>query len=136
VNTRWNTPSSVQAAPHGNGPAAFMRRFAQDRHVLYVVSIVGLLAIWAFFGCQRQVFQIHAPSPGMVLNELWRNRSTKTSPARLVGPLLVGASIGSDAGLPSVQSSGFPWASSCPDRYINALVKPVFDLIKPMPPIS
>ena len=135
MNTTMEHTISVHAAAHGNGPAAFMRRLLKNRYVLYVVSIVGLLAIWHFSAVSGK-YSKYMPTPGMVLNELWRIAHENLAGQNLWGHLwsslhrvLIGFAIGSIVGVPL----GLFMALN---RYINALVKPVFDLIKPMPPIS
>jgi len=135
VNTTMEHTISVHTAPHGNGPAAFVRRLLKNRYVLYAVSIVGLLAIWHFSAVSGK-YSKYMPTPGMVLNELWRIAHENLAGQNLWGHLwsslhrvLIGFAIGSIVGVPL----GLFMALN---RYINALVKPVFDLIKPMPPIS
>jgi len=135
VNTTMEHTISVHAAPRGNGPAAFVRRLLKNRYVLYVVSIVSLLAIW-HFSAVSGTYSKYMPTPGMVLNELWRIAHENLAGKNLWGHLwsslhrvLIGFAIGSIVGVPL----GLFMALN---RYINALVKPVFDLIKPMPPIS
>jgi ABC-type nitrate/sulfonate/bicarbonate transport system permease component len=126
---------SAHAASHGNGPAAVVRRLLKNRYVLYVVSIVGLLAIW-HFSAVSGTYSKYMPTPGMVLNELWRIAHENLAGQNLLGHLwsslhrvLIGFAIGSVLGVPL----GLFMALN---RYVNNLVKPIFDLIKPMPPIS
>jgi NitT/TauT family transport system permease protein/sulfonate transport system permease protein len=126
---------SVHATSQGNGPAAFVRRVLKNRHFLYVVSIAGLLIIWHFFAVSSKDSK-YMPTPFMVLNELWRIAHENLAGKNLWGHLwsslhrvLIGFAIGSIVGVPL----GLFMALN---RYVNALVKPVFDLIKPMPPIS
>jgi NitT/TauT family transport system permease protein/sulfonate transport system permease protein len=126
---------SVHATSQGNGPAAFVRRVLKNRHFLYVVSIAGLLIIWHFFAVSSKDSK-YMPTPFMVLNELWRIAHENLAGKNLWGHLwsslhrvLIGFAIGSIVGVPL----GLFMALN---RYVNSLVKPVFDLIKPMPPIS
>jgi len=135
MNTTMEHAISVHAASRGNGPAAFVRRLLKNRYVLYVVSIVGLLAIW-HFSAVSGTYSKYMPTPGMVLNELWRIAHENLAGQNLLGHLwsslhrvLIGFAIGSVVGVPL----GLFMALN---RYVNNLVKPVFDLIKPMPPIS
>jgi ABC-type nitrate/sulfonate/bicarbonate transport system permease component len=107
----------------------------KNRYVLYAVSIIGLLAIWHFSAVSAK-YSKYMPTPGMVLNELWRIAHENLAGQNLLGHLwsslhrvLIGFVIGSVVGVPL----GLFMALN---RYVNALVKPVFDLIKPMPPIS
>jgi NitT/TauT family transport system permease protein/sulfonate transport system permease protein len=126
---------SVHATPRGKGPVAFVRRMLKNRYLLYGVSIVGLLIIWHFFAVSSKDSK-YLPTPFMVLNELWRIAHENLAGKDLLGHLwsslhrvLIGFAIGSIVGVPL----GLFMALN---RYVNALVKPVFDLIKPMPPIS
>jgi len=135
VNTTMEHTISVHAVSHGNGPAALARRVLKNRYVLYAVSIIGLLAIWHFSAVSAK-YSKYMPTPGMVLNELWRIAHENLAGQNLLGHLwsslhrvLIGFVIGSVVGVPL----GLFMALN---RYVNALVKPVFDLIKPMPPIS
>jgi len=135
VRTAMEHTISVHATSQGNGPAAFVRRVLKNRHFLYVVSIAGLLIIWHFFAVSSKDSK-YMPTPFMVLNELWRIAHENLAGKNLWGHLwsslhrvLIGFAIGSIVGVPL----GLFMALN---RYVNALVKPVFDLIKPMPPIS
>ena len=135
MKTTMDHTLSVHATPHGNGPAAFVRRMLKNRHFLYVVSIAGLLIIWHFFAVSSKDSK-YMPTPFMVLNELWRIAHENLAGKNLWGHLwsslhrvLIGFAIGSIVGVPL----GLFMALN---RYVNSLVKPVFDLIKPMPPIS
>jgi len=135
VNTTMDHAISVHAAAHGKGPVAFVRRVLKNRYFLYGVSIAGLLIIWHFFAVSSKDSK-YMPTPFMVLNELWRIAHENLAGKNLWGHLwsslhrvLIGFAIGSSVGVPL----GLFMALN---RYVNALVKPVFDLIKPMPPIS
>ena len=135
MRTAMEHTISVHATSQGNGPAAFVRRVLKNRHFLYVVSIAGLLIIWHFFAVSSKDSK-YMPTPFMVLNELWRIAHENLAGKNLWGHLwsslhrvLIGFAIGSIVGVPL----GLFMALN---RYVNALVKPVFDLIKPMPPIS
>lgn len=135
MNTTMDHTISVHAAPHGKGPVAFVWRVLKNRYFLYVVSIAGLLIIWHFFAVSSKDSK-YMPTPFMVLNELWRIAHENLAGKGLLGHLwsslhrvLIGFAIGSVIGVPL----GLFMALN---RYVNSLVKPVFDLIKPMPPIS
>jgi sulfonate transport system permease protein len=135
VNSTMEHAISVHAVSHGNGPAAVAQRLLKNRYVLYVVSILGLLAIW-HFSAVSGTYSKYMPTPLKVLNELWRIAHENLAGQNLLGHLwsslhrvLIGFAIGSVVGVPL----GLFMALN---RYVNALVKPVFDLIKPMPPIS
>jgi sulfonate transport system permease protein len=135
VKTTMEHTLSVHATSQENGPAAFVRRVLKNRHFLYVLSIAGLLIIWHFFAVSSKDSK-YMPTPFMVLNELWRIAHENLAGKNLWGHLwsslhrvLIGFAIGSIVGVPL----GLFMALN---RYVNSLVKPVFDLIKPMPPIS
>jgi NitT/TauT family transport system permease protein/sulfonate transport system permease protein len=128
---------SVHAASHGNGKgtAAHIGKVVKNRYVLYFVSIVSLLVIWHFSAVIGESSK-YMPTPAMVLTELWRIAHENLAGKNLLGHLwssmhrvLIGFAIGSLVGVPL----GLFMALN---RYLNALVKPIFDLFKPMPPIS
>lgn len=135
MNTTMEHAISVHTPSHEHGPVAFVRRLLKNRYVLYVISIIGMLAIWHFSAVSAK-YSKYMPTPWMVLNELWRIAHENLAGKNLWGHLwaslhrvLIGFAIGSVLGV----IIGFFMALN---RYINALVKPVFDIIKPMPPIS
>jgi ABC-type nitrate/sulfonate/bicarbonate transport system permease component len=125
----------ARAVPRGSAPVMFVKRVIKNRYVLYLISIVGLLIIWHISAVSSK-YSRYMPTPYMVLNELWRIAHENLAGNNLWGHLwsslhrvLIGFAIGSLVGVPL----GLFMALN---RYVNALVKPVFDLIKPMPPIS
>jgi ABC-type nitrate/sulfonate/bicarbonate transport system permease component len=125
----------ARAVPRGSAPVMFVKRVVKNRYVLYLISIVGLLIIWHISAVSSK-YSRYMPTPYMVLNELWRIAHENLAGNNLWGHLwsslhrvLIGFAIGSLVGVPL----GLFMALN---RYVNALVKPVFDLIKPMPPIS
>lgn len=135
MNSTMENTISVHTSTHGNSPAAFARRVLKSRHFLYVVSIISLLVIWHFSAVSSK-YSKYMPTPLMVLNELWRIAQENLAGKNLWGHLwsslhrvLIGFALGSIFGVPL----GLFMALN---RYVNALVKPVFDLFKPMPPIS
>lgn len=123
----------------GNMPRKMRKPFAaigaavKNRFCLYAVSICGILFVWHWSAVQ---YGKYMPTPGMVYNELLRIAGEELAGENLLGHLwcslyrvLIGFAVGSAIGVPL----GLFMALN---RHINAFVKPVFDLIKPMPPIS
>jgi sulfonate transport system permease protein len=135
VNATLEHRTAVQGLQHGEFPVAILRRLLKNRYVLYLLSIAGLLLIWHYSAVNFATSK-YMPTPWMVLKELWRIAHENLAGKDLWGHLwsslhrvLIGFAIGSAVGVPL----GLFMALN---RYINNLVKPVFDLIKPMPPIS
>lgn len=135
MNNTMEHAIPARAVPRGSAPVMFVKRVIKNRYVLYLISIVGLLIIWHISAVSSK-YSRYMPTPFMVLNELWRIAHENLAGNNLWGHLwsslhrvLIGFAIGSLVGVPL----GLFMALN---RYVNALVKPVFDLIKPMPPIS
>lgn len=117
------------------GPWGVMRKLLRNRLFLYLLSIVGFLLLWQWAALYTS-YAAYMPTPWEVAKDLVRVSQNRLAGRDLWGHMwasirrvLIGFAIGSAIGVPL----GLLMALS---RHINALVKPVFDLIKPMPPIS
>ena len=136
MNTSLEHTVSIEtSAPSAFRPWRFVKSLLNNRHVLYLVSIAGFLLIWHWAAVASR-FASYMPTPLEVLNELTRLSHDRLAGKDLWGHLwaslhrvLIGFLIGSAIGVPI----GLFMALN---RYVNAIVKPVFDLFKPMPPIS
>ncbi|PRR76160.1 Putative aliphatic sulfonates transport permease protein SsuC [Moorella humiferrea] len=109
--------------------------FIYNKYTFYVISIVGFLLVWDLIAV-KQVFGNYMPRPIEVgkylIYMLTHPLAGKTLPLHLwfsLRRVLIGFVIAVVIGVPI----GLAMALN---KYINGLVKPVFDLFKPMPPIS
>ncbi|MEW6262184.1 MAG: ABC transporter permease [Thermodesulfobacteriota bacterium] len=109
--------------------------YIHNRYFYYLVSMIGFLMLWHWVAVETSLAQ-YMPTPLQVLNELIRISGERLAGKSLWGHLwaslyrvLIGFGIAILIGVPL----GFFMALN---RYVNAIVKPVFDLVKPMPPIS
>jgi ABC-type nitrate/sulfonate/bicarbonate transport system permease component len=107
----------------------------KNRYFLYALSIFCFLMIWHWAAVTSK-YSNYMPTPAHVFRELVRIAQERLAGKDLWGHLwssihrvLIGFAIGSGIGVPLGLSMAL-------NRYTNALVKPVFDLFKPMPPIS
>ncbi|RJQ61999.1 MAG: ABC transporter permease [Desulfobacteraceae bacterium] len=126
---------ALEAKPQGLHATGFFSALLFNRYFLYLVSIVVFLAVWHWAAVGSR-FASYMPTPAQVLSELTRIAGDRLAGKSLWGHLwaslhrvLIGFVIAIAIGVPV----GLLMALN---RYINALVKPLFDLIKPMPPIS
>jgi ABC-type nitrate/sulfonate/bicarbonate transport system permease component len=104
-----------------------------NEYFLYVVSFVGFLAAWHFIAAAGL---LGLATPEATIKELARMMEVKLAGKNLLGHIwasarriFIGFSLGAVTGIPL----GLFMALN---RYVNATVKPVFDLFKPMPPIA
>jgi ABC-type nitrate/sulfonate/bicarbonate transport system permease component len=106
-----------------------------NEYVLYVISFVAFLGIWHYVA-QAQLLGRSLATPFEVVKEMGRMMSVTLAGKTLLGHvwastsrILIGFSLGAAFGIPL----GLFMALN---PYVNAVVKPVFDLFKPMPPIA
>jgi len=118
-----------------SGLGARLWAFFHNRYVLYGLSVIGFLLIWHWAALHSSIAKF-LPTPAEVWAEMVRLSGDRLAGKTLWGHLwaslrrvLIGFAIGLIIGVPL----GLFMALN---KYINAAVKPVFDLIKPMPPIS
>lgn len=133
--------NSIQA---GMSPAAVSQRAGfgsslkavlLNRYVLYVISLASFLLLWDLISV-HQVLGTFTPRPLEVVERIGLMMvdplAGKTLPEHLWASLqrvLIGFAIGVVIGVPLGLSMAL-------NPYINGIVKPLFDLLKPMPPIS
>jgi ABC-type nitrate/sulfonate/bicarbonate transport system permease component len=110
-------------------PAMILR----NRRFLYGVSMLAFFLIW---DTVAQVFSSGLPRPYEVVLQLWRIMFDPLAGKSLMGHawastrrILIGFTIASLVAVPL----GLMMALN---RYVNAIVKPLFDLLKPMPPLA
>lgn len=122
VQTREREPFSVM-------------RLITNEYFLYGVSLIAFFSIWHYVAAAKLLGKSLA-TPYEVIQELGRMMHLKLAGKNLLGHIwasarriLIGFSLGAAIGVPL----GLFMALN---RYVNAFVKPVFDLFKPMPPIA
>ncbi|BBO67896.1 ABC transporter permease [Desulfosarcina alkanivorans] len=107
----------------------------KNRYGLYVLSIVLFLLVWDLCALY-DILGKFLPRPHTVIEQIWvlmfKKLASKTLFQHLWASLsrvLIGWAIAVAIAVPLGVFMGL-------NRYVNAIVKPVFDLLKPMPPIS
>lgn len=110
-------------------------KFWRNEFTLYVVSFLCFVGLWDWVAKEQILGRSLAP-PWEVVKELHRLTTVKLAGKDLFGHIwdstrrvFIGFAIGAVFAVPL----GLLMALN---RYINALVKPVFDIFKPMPPIA
>ncbi len=108
-------------------------RVITNEYFLYVVSFITFLVVWHYIAAAGM---LGLATPEATLKEMVRLMSVKLAGKNLFGHawassrrIIIGFAIGAAAGLPLGLLMGL-------NKYINSIVKPVFDLFKPMPPIA
>lgn len=106
-----------------------------NRWFLYSVSMLAFFLAWDMAAVAR-VFSSGLPRPYEVVLQLWRMMFDPLAGKSLLGHIwastqriLIGFTIASLVAVPL----GLMMALN---RYVNAIVKPLFDLLKPMPPLA
>jgi ABC-type nitrate/sulfonate/bicarbonate transport system permease component len=124
----------VQKTAREKAPVTIMRIISNE-YFLYVVSFIGFLLIWEWVAKAQILGRSLAP-PYDVAKELARLMGVKLAGKNLLGHvwdstrrILIGFAIAAVFAVPL----GLLMALN---RYVNAVVKPVFDIFKPMPPIA
>ncbi len=104
-----------------------------NEYFLYCLSFITFILVWHYLAAAGLLGLATPESTG---KELIRLMSVRLAGNNLFGHtwasvrrILIGFTIGALAGLPLGLFMGL-------NRYVNAIVKPVFDLFKPMPPIA
>jgi len=106
-----------------------------NRWLLYGVSMLAFFLVWEWAATAR-IFSSGLPRPYEVVLQLWRMMFDPLAGKSLLGHawastqrILIGFIIASLVAVPL----GLMMALN---RYVNAIVKPLFDLLKPMPPLA
>jgi ABC-type nitrate/sulfonate/bicarbonate transport system permease component len=107
----------------------------RNEYFLYLVSSIAFVLIWHWVA-KEQILGKSLATPYEVIKELGRLMTIKLAGKNLLGHawastqrILIGFSLASVVAIPL----GLFMALN---RTVNAIVKPVFDLFKPMPPIA
>ena len=106
-----------------------------NRWFLYGVSMLAFFLVWDWAAAAR-IFKSGLPRPYEVVLQLWGMMFNPLAGKSLLGHvwastqrILIGFTIASLVAVPL----GLMMALN---RYVNAIVKPLFDLLKPMPPLA
>jgi ABC-type nitrate/sulfonate/bicarbonate transport system permease component len=110
-------------------------RVIGNEYFLYVFSFIAFLIIWDWVA-REQILGKSLATPYEVVKELGRLMTVKLAGKNLLGHIwdstrriFIGFVLASVVAVPL----GLGMALN---RYVNAIVKPVFDIFKPMPPIA
>lgn len=133
--TQTRTPANeIIKAIKERGPFS-LKKAITNEYFLYVVSLVLFAYIWHLVAVSGILGRSLA-TPGEVVKELYRLTQVRLAGLTLWGHIwdstrriLIGFSIASAIGVPLGLFMGL-------NRYVSAIVKPLFDLLKPMPPIA
>jgi NitT/TauT family transport system permease protein/sulfonate transport system permease protein len=132
--TNTLTPASKRGLPPRT-LSTLVQSLAGSRYFLYTLSIVIFLTLWDLAAVNKLLGNF-LPRPGDVLAELWSLNTQPLASKTLFEHLwasiyrvLIGWAIGVLFAVPLGIFMGL-------NPYVKAVVKPVFDLLKPMPPIS
>ena len=106
-----------------------------NTYFLYCVSIIGFLSLWHWTAAEK-IFRDSLATPAQVLDQVIRLVSIKFAGTNLWGHIwascqrvLIGFVLASIVAVPL----GLFMALN---KTVNAIVKPLFDMFKPMPPIA
>jgi ABC-type nitrate/sulfonate/bicarbonate transport system permease component len=112
-----------------------LRGVIQNEYFLYAVSLVLFFCVWDYVA-EKQILGRSLARPLEVLNELHRLTGVRLAGKTLWGHIwastqrvLIGFALAAVIAVPL----GLFMALN---PYVNAIVKPLFDLLKPMPPIA
>ena len=110
-----------------------LKRFLKNRWFLYVVSLTFFFGIWKYVDYTR-VLGNGIAAPEAVVAQIWKLMFDTIAGKSIWGHIwastyriIIGFSIAAGIAVPL----GVMMALN---RYVNAIVKPMFDLLKPMPP--
>lgn len=112
-----------------------LKRFLKNRWFLYVVSLTFFFGIWKYVDYTR-VLGNGIAAPEAVVAQIWKLMFDTIAGKSIWGHIwastyriIIGFSIAAGIAVPL----GVMMALN---RYVNAIVKPMFDLLKPMPPFA
>lgn len=120
------------AAEHGRFT---LYKLITNTYFLYAVSIVAFFSLWHWTAAEK-IFRDSLATPAQVLDQMIRLTSMKFAGTNLWGHIwasfqrvIIGFALASVVAVPL----GLFMALN---KTVNAVVKPLFDLFKPMPPIA
>ena len=135
MSTSFESVALSRTTGIGRQVASLLRAVLLNRYFLYCVSLAGFLLFWDWAAIHSSIAKF-LPRPMEVLHQLIRMAGDTLAGKTLWGHLwasfrrvLIGFCIASMIGVPL----GLFMALN---RYVRSIVKPVFDIFKPMPPIS
>jgi ABC-type nitrate/sulfonate/bicarbonate transport system permease component len=116
--------------------ASLLKAFVKRYHFLSLLSIAVVLTFWHLISIYKVLGGAFLPTPWAVVKEIYR----------LMGESLIGKNLFQHTWA-SLRRVFIGWSLACAvaiplgvcmalNDYVRAVVKPVFDLFKPMPPIS
>ena len=129
------TEEPVPKIRSSQGPMAAVVGFLKSIHALYCLSLILSLTAW-HLAAVFKLLGAFLPTPLEVVAQLWSLSTENLAGKRLLGHLwaslqrvLLGWAIAVVVAVPLGVFMAL-------NDYVRAIVKPVFDLLKPMPPIS
>ncbi len=129
------SPANEIKAQVRDGRALTLKGLLTNKWFLYAVSLTVFLLVWEITAVRR-VFGNGLPRPWAVMLQIHKLFYDTMAGLSLMGHLwasfqriVIGFTIASAVAIPL----GLFMALN---KYVNAFVKPLFDLIKPMPPIA
>lgn len=136
MTSQTNALASIpNRAPLSQRLAALVHSIIGSRYFLYTLSIAVFLSIWDLAAVNKMLGNF-LPRPVDVLIQLWSLNQEPIASKTLfehlwasIHRVLIGWAIGVVFAVPLGIFMGL-------NPYVKAVVKPVFDLLKPMPPIS
>lgn len=135
MSTSFNSIALSQTHGIGRRVGRLVKTVLLNRFFLYGVSLTGFLLFWDWAAVHSFIANF-LPRPIEVLQQLFHMTGDTLAGKTLWGHLwasfrrvLIGFCIASAIGVPL----GLFMALN---QYVRSIVKPIFDIIKPMPPIS
>jgi sulfonate transport system permease protein len=135
LSTSFESIALSRTTGIGHQVASLLRAALLNRYFLYGISLAGFLLFWDWAAIHSSIAKF-LPRPMEVLHQLILMTGDTLAGKTLWGHLwasfrrvLIGFCIASVIGIPL----GLFMALN---RYVRSIVKPVFDIFKPMPPIS
>ncbi|MFO8089363.1 MAG: ABC transporter permease [Desulfatiglandaceae bacterium] len=133
--THTGTPANeIIKAVKEQSPFSF-KKAVTNEFFLYIVSLILFILTWHWVAASGILGRSLA-TPAEVVKELYRLTQVRLAGLTLWGHIwdstrriLIGFSIASAIAIPLGLFMGL-------NRYVSAIVKPLFDLLKPMPPIA
>jgi sulfonate transport system permease protein len=129
------TREPVPEIRSSRGPMAVVVGFLKSIRALYCISMILFLTAW-HLAAVFKLLGAFLPTPLEVLTQLWSLSTENLAGRKLLGHLwaslqrvLLGWAIAVVVAVPLGVFMAL-------NDYVRAIVKPVFDLLKPMPPIS
>ena len=134
ATTNSNIANEVQNQVRERRPFSWTR-LLKDRRFLYLISLTAFFGIWKYVDSTK-ILGNGIAAPDAVVVQIWKLANGTIAGKSLWGHIwdstyriIIGFSIAAVIAVPLGVFMAL-------NRYVNAIVKPVFDLIKPMPPFA